>query len=585
MATRTQPTDPARGVTDTIDQIRSMFADAGFNTDHPQFGDLSSRLDGIEAAALAAAADLEASARTLAAASAEASTLADDDTAGKTRLRERATAATRAQDAARSALRATAERADRALQDARAALDAAAAAALDDRARAEETARARAAAEEEKAVERAEAEAQALRRGATTMATQIRDAIGGDSAGVSEDLIAVLEDNLNGSALASDAEVAAGYIDLKDYFHYHADTEAEIPRAEGADGDRIHAAAEGTKLPVSFLQNLALNCHFAKAGRNLTDSVFLMCYIKTLIAYSGTFQPSPQLRCVHIDEYKRHTSWPADFRSTMMQMAKVKAKPQVSRAEMEIRRNIHRIIGTSVHIFRTRNHHWTDSAQDFVQRTWSAAWNGEAPEWDIAPEQLFRLSLHCFGMKPLNDYCERAYRANVMPQALVIRRTAARAGTAPVRLVDAALQCMKAEPFYHEVAASFGEEISAISAHVNDLKTAGDAAHVNQWFMCGAAQRADYREDIAEPLMPIAVAYIQSLGRNASLKAQVALNKRVSNHAALVDVLKDKFIAYRNHIFENTELVELLRRYRAVAVEGPAAADATPAASAAPTTL
>lgn len=402
------------------------------------------------------------------------------------------------------------------------------------------------------------------------IAAEIRAALGANATELTDDLVAILEDNLNGSPLASDAEVAAGYIPSEHYFHYFADTEGSIPAAQGPDGDRVLAAPDGGRLDVSFIRNLALNCHMLRKGRRLTDDMFLTCFIKTLIAYSGVFQPSTEARCVFIDEYQRHEVAPAGFTATAREMAIIKRKGEIAEVEEEIKRNVHRIIGTAVHVFRTRNHHWTDSSQEFVSRTWSAAWNGEAPEWRISEEALFRSSLHCFGMRPLVDYTERANRLNILPVALKIRRSAARAGTAPVRLVAAAFACMKAEPFYPEVRLAFGELIDAVNEHVEALKAAGDTAHVNHWFMCGAQVRAPYHEDLAEPLMPIAVAYIQSLGPQSTLKSQQALRKRIANHVALVNALTEKFTTYRTDVFTRTTLVELLRSYQA-----SSAADAT----------
>lgn len=436
-------------------------------------------------------------------------------------------------------------------------------------------------AEEQKAA--ADADDLLRRRGriGTRMADEIKRTMGEAAANLSDDLIAVLEDNLNGSPLASDAEVAAGYISAEHYFHYFSDTVDTIPRANGSDGTRVWAAGNGETLPVSFLRNLALNCHMIRKGKKLTISQFLTCFIKTLIAYSGNFQPNTNARCVFIDEYMSHDVVPEGFTATVREMAVMKKQDATREAEESIKRNLHRIIGTAVHVFRTRNHHWTDSSQEFVSRTWSAAWNGEPPSWPMSDEELFRSSLHCFGMKPLVDYCVRADRQQLLPVALKIRQTAARAGTAPVRLVAATLACMRAEPFYTEVRAAFADQIVAVNAHVEDLKVAGDKAHVNHWFMCGARARADYREALAEPLMPIAVAYIQSLGPLATLKSQQALKKRVANHASLVDSLKDKFIAYRKEIFDNSNLVQILQAYRSsvladAAPTGPAVAPAAP---------
>lgn len=425
-------------------------------------------------------------------------------------------------------------------------------------------------AEGRRQAEEAQRAARAARQRGTGIAAEIRAAVGASATELADELVAVLEENLNGSPLASDAEVAAGYIPTEHYFHYFADTAASIPLAEGPDGDRVLAARDGERLDVSFIRNLALNCHMLRKGKRLSDEMFLTCFIKTLIAYSGVFQPDTTARCVFIDEYMVHYEVPAGFTATLREMALIKRKEEIAEVEAAIKRNVHRIIGTAVHVFRTRNHHWTDSSQEFVARTWSAAWNGEPPEWRISEEALFRSSLHCFGMRPLVDYTERANRLDILPVALKIRRTAARAGTAPVRLVAAAFACMRAEPFYPEVRAAFGDQIDAVNTHVEELKAAGDSAHVNHWFMCGVTPRANYREDLAEPLMPIAVAYIQSLGPQATLKSQQALRKRIANHVALVNALTEKFTSYRTDVFGRSTLVELLRNYRAAAT-----ADAT----------
>jgi hypothetical protein len=391
------------------------------------------------------------------------------------------------------------------------------------------------------------------------------------------ELISILDDNLNGSELASDAEVSAGYIPEKHHFHYFLKTIGTFTVDPGEAGTKLTPTDAGGRIPGSFIENLALNCHMLREGKALTVPMFLLAYIKTVIAYSGVFQPSTRSRCVFIDEYTAHTRRPDGFMETVTQMAAIKQKPAVMEQEAAIKRNVHRIIGTAVHVFRTRNHHYQDSAAQFVQRTWSAVWNGSPPEWDISEEDLFRSSIHCFGMVPLVNYCMRAFSANVMPAALVIRKTAARAGTAPVRLVDAAFKCMQAEPFYPMVAAAFATHILNVNNHVQQLIAWGDDAHVNHWFMCGARARATYNEALAEPLMPLAMAYIRSLGPRSTLKMQVALNKRVSNHAALVEAFGTKFADFRTNVFETSDLEALLYRYReAITGEAaPAVASAT----------
>lgn len=393
------------------------------------------------------------------------------------------------------------------------------------------------------------------------------------------ELISILDDNLNGSELASDAEVSAGYIPEKHHFHYFLRSIGSITVDPGTEGNKLTPTDIGGRIPGSFIENLALNCHMLRDGKALTAQMFLLAYIKVVVAYSGVFQPSTRARCVFIDEYTAHTRRPDGFMDTVTQMAAMKQKPAIMEQEAAIKRNVHRIIGTAVHVFRTRNHHYQDSAAQFVQRTWSAVWNGSPPEWDLPDEDLFRSSIHCFGMMPLVNYCQRAFNANVMPAALVIRRTAARAGTAPVRLVDAAFKCMQAEPFYPMVEAAFATHIRNVNAHVQQLINWGDTAHVNHWFMCGARARAAYNEALAEPLMPLAMAYIRSLGPRSTLKMQVALNKRVSNHAALVEAFGTKFADFRTNVFETSDLEALLYRYRE-AITGEAAPAAAPAAGA-----
>lgn len=393
------------------------------------------------------------------------------------------------------------------------------------------------------------------------LAAELRTRLAAHGVVVTNELLQIMQENLNGSPLASDGEVAVGYIKAEDHFHYYAADYDAFPRSTGAEGTRILPTMDNGRLHPSFIPTLILNCHYKRAGRTLTAEMFLTCYIKCLIAYCGVFEPNLGRRCVFVDEYTVHERIPDDIAETLRAVQGIKQNERIREQEQSIARNLHRLIGTVVHVMRTRNHHFQESSRDFVRTTWNAAWNGQAADWGISDESMFRLSLHCFGLKPLNDYTARAFAQNVMPVALKIRLTAARAGTAPVRLVHAAFQCMASEPFFEHVRAAFGERIDMVAAHVEELKAWGDAAHVNHWFISGITDRAPYNEALAEPLMPMAVAYIKSLGKLSSLKMQKALDKRVSNHASLVDAFAEKFEDYRDEVFKTTSLVELLAMY------------------------
>jgi len=382
-----------------------------------------------------------------------------------------------------------------------------------------------------------------------------------------EEMVNLMTTNLNGMTIASDGEAAAGYVTYDDKFHIFREHSHDIPLFDPLNQDMAPLPGteeHGSKFPASFMMNWILNCYMKakKDAKAITGVILVQQYIKLLTMYSGVYAPSKRLRKVYSDEYEYHNVKHVPLNDAIVKVLALKKDAKVEANIKSAGSNILRIIGTVVHMFRTRNHHYQDSAIEFLDRTYNAAWNGTGDMFGMSHLQLFRESIHCAGMYPLVMLIERARTRNLLPAALVIRLSAARAGTAPVRVTAAAFRTMKAEPFYKIVEKYYKPAIDALFDQDDQLAAIGDYSHINHYFFAGSDIRGDYDENVILPVVALAVGYIKSLDRNASLQKQQTLVKRVANYTAIVNAYKEAFEKFRDDKIKTGDLESILSVFK-----------------------
>jgi len=163
-------------------------------------------------------------------------------------------------------------------------------------------------------------------------------------------------------------------------------------------------------------------------------------------------------------------------------------------------------------------------------------------------EELFRLSIHAFGVRPLVDLALADKAAGQMISAIYIRYQPSTpiSGTAHITTLKATLNQMTLEPWWDAFNHKFMNEITEIDTEVARIHAAPLTYHVSARVLGHNARVMTRPEAEAafKRLCQFALGYIDHLGRRHSLAGQQAVTKKSGGPTGLADAFSkacDKF--------------------------------------------
>lgn len=193
-----------------------------------------------------------------------------------------------------------------------------------------------------------------------------------------------------------------------------------------------------------------------------------------------------------------------------------------------------------VFVFLGRGHHWNPVYDEIYDRLKTACFMADAPGFALPTnEQLYRLLMHPFGIKPLfaltlldvgNAHMAAAMYIRFMPAPPI-------AGCAQITTLNASLITMSKEPWWPAFAARFATEIAVIRAEVVLIMANPTMYHVaarvfghpNRVMVTAPAMAA------FERLSQFALGFIDHLHRNHSLRGQQAITQHSGGMTGLAE--------------------------------------------------
>lgn len=199
------------------------------------------------------------------------------------------------------------------------------------------------------------------------------------------------------------------------------------------------------------------------------------------------------------------------------------------------------LVSMMCYIFSARGHHWSPEYQEQYNKFKNASFIPANPGFSMPTnEQLFRLIIHGFGIRPLITLVLQLNAQGDLPAAMTIRFTphAPIAGVAHVTTGTAVIREMQKERWYGAFALKFTNEITAMEAEVTLIGQTPYRYHVaapvfgfpNRTMVSQNAEVAFKR------LSQFLVGYVDYLGRRHSMSNQVAVTRKAGGAGPVADV-------------------------------------------------
>jgi len=193
-------------------------------------------------------------------------------------------------------------------------------------------------------------------------------------------------------------------------------------------------------------------------------------------------------------------------------------------------------------VFRQHGHHYKTDFDAKYNVLWKATTIDSSPRYP-GNEMIHRNAIHSFGVKILHQKFFQNINNQKLAETFVDRQDVAPAGTAVIATCHAAIELMKALPIWDQMYMAYKPQIDALAVQAKKLKDAARAIRYHKNARLFGEQRFELNAEVAHALAPIAKGFIESLGPEADLSKQKALDKRAQQNpliASLVASVIDK---------------------------------------------
>jgi len=274
----------------------------------------------------------------------------------------------------------------------------------------------------------------------------------------------------------------------------------------------------------------------------------------TLLRYEmvkhGFIATNLENRSVYVDEY----NYIGNFNS------KDKKFPATREMVKFIADYWENIVSVVAHVFRVRGHHWKPEYADLYDRTWRCT-TITVPERVTMPtwEEISRTALHCFGVKALHLVRENAFANGRLSNGLKLRRSAACAGSAPVRTAKAVVDVMSRAKWFPAFATKFQEDLTALFQHAEQLALAGTAAHINAKLYSWESIKVPADLTQVTKLAPYFMGFLSTLDQKEDITKQASLTKKASGGALIARDFANVIIAENRRDSSQQTVTEYLK--------------------------
>lgn len=367
--------------------------------------------------------------------------------------------------------------------------------------------------------------------------------------------IAELIEVFNGSVLVEAGHQEWGYI--PETWHLALPIECKHLDSDDEPTKALKTSWDKTQISVSFFDDnqnargLCNRTHFLKANYHLltqanvtSQHALLIACMRMAIADSGAIALDPKQRSVIVDEYTYIDPPDHDWAKVII--------PGIEK-HREIAAWAKKFTGILVsHImflFCARGHHYMPEYNEIYQKLYRNSFINDPVGFSLpTPEIVYRLSAHCFGVAPLINWVMELKRSNKMAAAMMIRFTPHPpiAGVAQFTTMQATFDDMKRHALWERIAKFRKDELALLKECCNDIHGDPYRYHVASKVIMGAPRMIpDQRYyDAFTKLAPIALGYIDYLGRRHSLSGQRAITQKYGGIDPAVEMWSRAFDQY-----------------------------------------
>lgn len=303
--------------------------------------------------------------------------------------------------------------------------------------------------------------------------------------------------------------------------------------------------------PENALRGLFPRDHFVRANYNglilagaTPQHALLITFIRVAVAQFGAIALSTRERSVSVDEYSYFNPPDNDWAKAVVPVV------EQSRAIVGWAKKFAGvIISHIVFLFCARGHHYLPEFNEIYQKLYRSSFISDPVGFILpTPEVLYRLSVHCFGVAPLLQMCFGMKRNNQMAAAMLIRFSPHPpiAGVAQFTTMRAAFEDMERHALWQRIRQQYNAPIQRLLAFCDKVDNAPFRYHVASRVLTGESRLMPEQEDYEtfRMLAPIALGYIDYLGRRHSLSGQKAITQKYGGIDPSVEMWSRAFDEY-----------------------------------------
>jgi hypothetical protein len=367
------------------------------------------------------------------------------------------------------------------------------------------------------------------------------------------DLIATF----NGSAFVEAGHQEWGYVPLE--WHLAIPDEVRLLK-EGTDSEKkLHDYWQTFHIGESFFYEENTNVgicsreNFIKANYQLLASsgvtqstALIITMMRLALAQQGAIALSLHRRSVAVDEYTYVAHKGDSWKNAANNIPTIERHKEIA---AWTKRFSGVLVSHIVFLFLARGHHYLPEYNEIYQKLYKACFISDPVGFALPiPEQLYRLSVHCFGVLPLLEFMMQQKLAGRMAAAMNIRYTphAPIAGVAQFTTLAAAFQDMRRHALWTKVETYFAEPLALLREVCSLIHASPYKFHVASKVLAAGPRvipDAKYYEAF-QKLAACALGYIDYLGKKHSLAGQKAITQKYGGMDPAADMWSRAFDEY-----------------------------------------
>lgn len=359
----------------------------------------------------------------------------------------------------------------------------------------------------------------------------------------------------NGSVLVEAGHQEWGYITEPWHLALPGDCNPDVPKDQELRG----AVAYWRKMHIGesiFTEENEKNglCSrelFIKANYSLlitagcsTQHALLITFMRVAMAQLGAIALDIRERHVSVDEYSYVTPPEKNWEKVTL--------PLIERHREIVgwvKKFAGVIVSHIVFLFVARGHHYLPEFNEIYQKLYKSSFISDPVGFVLpVPEMLYRLSMHCFGVAPLLDAVYYMKNKNQMAAAMMIRYSPHPpiAGVAQFTTMMAAFDDMRRHSLFGKILDHVQGPLADLTELCRAIHAAPFRYHVASMVLTGQARIIPDKKyyDMFTMLAPIALGYIDYLGRKHSLAGQKAITQKYGGSDPAVDMWSRAFDEY-----------------------------------------